>query len=50
MGFYECKDGTMVELIFDDKGDFVKFGEGVKKEDAEKAKKEIVEWQKEQLS
>ena len=47
MGFWQCKDGTMVEMIFDEEGNFVKFGNGVKKEDAEKATKEILEWQKE---
>jgi len=47
MGFWKCKDGAMVEMIFDEEGNFVKFGNGVKKEDAEKAEKEILEWQKE---
>lgn len=48
-GFWKCKDGTMVEMIFDNQGEFVRFGDDVKKEDAEKATKEILEWQQEQL-
>ncbi len=43
MGFWECKDGTMVEMIFDDNGKFVKFGDNVKVEDIKKVKKEIKE-------
>lgn len=39
---WECEDGTMVELKFDKDGLLVGFGEGVSKEDAEKAKKEIM--------
>lgn len=44
MGFYKCKDGTMVEMIFDNLGNFVRFGDDVKKEDADRAEKEIREW------
>jgi len=49
MGFWKCKDGTMVEMLFDYEGNFVKFADNVRKEDEEKATKEILEWQKEQL-
>lgn len=41
MGFWECNDGTMVEMIFSENGDFVKFGEDVTAEIAEKVQKEI---------
>jgi hypothetical protein len=41
MGKWECKDGTMVEIIFDEEGKFVKFGDGVTEENAEKVKQEI---------
>ncbi|WP_055667535.1 hypothetical protein [Desnuesiella massiliensis] len=34
-------DGTMVEMIFNEQGDFLKFGDDVSEKDAEKAKKEI---------
>lgn len=35
MGFYELKDGTTVEMIFDELGNFVRFGDDVKKEDVD---------------
>lgn len=41
MGFWQCNDGTMVEMIFDDEGKFLRFGDGTSEESAEKAKKEI---------
>lgn len=43
MGFWECKDGTMVEMIFNKEGKFIKFGNDVTEENAEKCKKEIIE-------
>jgi len=49
MGFWQCKDGTMVEMIFYDIGDFAKFGDEVKDEDAMKATKEIMEWQRKEI-
>lgn len=49
MGFWKCKDGTMVEMLFDNEGNFIKFAGDVKKEDKEKATKEILKWQKEQF-
>ena len=42
MGLWECKDGTMVEMIFDEEGKFVKFGDDISKENAEKAENEIM--------
>ncbi|MFL0198308.1 hypothetical protein ACJDU8_22490 [Clostridium sp. WILCCON 0269] len=47
MGFWKCNDGTEVEMIFDERGHFVKFGDDVTRENAEKAKQEIVEANKE---
>ena len=47
MGFWKCKDGTEVEMIFNEQGQFVKFGDDVKEEDVEKAKNEINAEQKE---
>ena len=41
MRLWKCKNGTMVEMIFSEQGDFVKFGDDVSDRDAEKAKKEI---------
>lgn len=41
MRLWKCKNGTMIEMIFNEHGDFVKFGDNVSKRDAEKAKKEI---------
>lgn len=49
MGFWQCKDGTMVEMIYNDNLEFERFGDNVSNEDAEKAKKEIAEWIKQQL-
>lgn len=43
MGIWKCNDGTEVEMIFNNDGDFEKFGEGVTDENADKAKKEIYE-------
>ena len=43
MVFFRCKDGTEVELIFNDEGEFVMFGDNVSKEDADKAEEEIHE-------
>ena len=47
MGYWQCKDGAKVELIFDDNGDFVRFGDDVKQEDAEKYIKELSDFTKE---
>ncbi len=41
MRLWKCKNGTMVEMIFNEQDDFVKFGDDVSEKDAEKAKKEI---------
>lgn len=48
LGFWKRKDGTMVELIFDDNGRFVKFGGDISEEEAETIKKEIYESLREQ--
>lgn len=39
MGLWKCNDGTMVEMIFNEQGDFVKFGDDVSEKDAEKLRK-----------
>lgn len=43
MGYWKCDDGTKVEIIFDEQGEFIKFGDDATKEDIEKAKQEIIE-------
>jgi|GEM_PF-3216385 len=41
MRLWKCKNETMIEMIFNEQGDSVKFGDDVSEKDAEKAKKEI---------
>lgn len=45
MGFYKLKDGKMIELIYDNEGKFIRFGDigDVSDEEAEKIKEEINE-------
>ena len=44
MGVFVCKDGTKVELIFDDEGNFEKFGDEATEEDKEKFNAEMKKW------
>jgi hypothetical protein len=41
MGFWQLENGTMVEMVFDEEGKFIKFGDDVTEENAEKAREEI---------
>lgn len=48
MGFWKRKDGTMVEMVFDENLEFVEFGGNITEEEAREVEKEIFETLKEQ--
>jgi len=41
MGFWELKNGKMIEMIFDEDGNFIKFGGILTEKEIEEIKKEI---------
>jgi ethanolamine utilization protein EutA (predicted chaperonin) len=41
MGYWQLKDGRKIEMIFDQEGNFIKFGENITDEEVVKITKEI---------